>query len=109
MNFDADGKHLHEILLLIAEATQRLGSPEAANTWLLTPVSLGGKKPIDYLIVGEYSVFRGFLLSVQTGHEVFHPLTPTNRVHIERSREEFEDALERLRPRAWESEEDSDV
>ncbi len=44
--------------------------------------------------------------------ETFRPLTPTKRVHIERSREEFEDALERLRPRAWiddESNNDTDL
>ncbi len=42
-------EHLLEVLPLLEEATQRLGSPTATNTWLLTPVSPGGKKPIDLL------------------------------------------------------------
>ncbi len=105
-------EHLLEVLTLVKEANQRLGGPSVTNTWLLTPVSPGGKKPIDYLATREYPIFRGFLLRVRNGQETFRPLTPTKRVHIERSREEFEDALERLRPRAWiddESNNDTDL
>ena len=86
---------------LMSEALQRLGSQEALNTWLLTPVSPGGKSPIDYLNERQYTIFHGFLLQTRTGRERFHPLLPSNRVHQERPRVEFEDALERLRPRAW--------
>jgi transcriptional regulator with XRE-family HTH domain len=107
---DEHREHLLEVLALVEEANQRLGSPGATNTWLLTPVSGGGKKPIDYLSEREYSIFRGFLLRVRTGREVFRPLAPSNRVYRERSREEFEDALERLRPRAWiDDERDDDM
>ena len=91
---------------LLTETLQRLGSQEALNTWLLTPVSPGGKKPIDYLKEHQYTIFRGFLLGTRTGREKFHPLPLSNRVHRERPREEFEDALERLRPRAWLNEDD---
>jgi len=106
---DVHREHLLEVLSLMEEAAQRLGSPGATNTWLLTPVSPGGKKPIDYLAAREYSIFRGFLLRVRTGREVFRSLAPSNRVHQERSREEVEDALERLRPRAWRDEDDEDA
>jgi len=86
---------------LMSEALQRLGSQEALNTWLLTPVSPGVKSPIDYLNERQYTIFHGFLLQTRTGRERFYPLPPSNRVHQERPRVEFEDALERLRPRAW--------
>jgi transcriptional regulator with XRE-family HTH domain len=103
---EAHREHFLEVLPLIEEAAQRLGSPNATSTWLLTPVSPGGKKPIDYLAEREYSIFRGFLLRVRTGQEMFQPLTPSNRVYKERSPEEAQDALERLRPRAWRDDDD---
>lgn len=101
---DAHREHLFEVLSLVEEATQRLGSPGATNTWLLTPVSPEGNKPIDYLAKRQYSIFRGFLLHVHTGREAFRPLPLSNRVYQQRSREEVEDELERLSPRAWREE-----
>ncbi len=98
---DTHREHLLEVLSLVEEAAQRFGSPGALNTWLLTPVSPEGKKPIDYLATREYSIFRGFLLRVRTGRETFRPLAPSARVHQERSQDEFEHTLERLRPKAW--------
>jgi len=97
---DAHRKHFLEVLPLIEEAAHRLGNPNATDTWLLTPVSSGGKKPIDYLAERKYSIFRGFLLRVRTGREIFQPISPSNRIYKERSPEEVNDALERLRPRA---------
>lgn len=98
---DEHRAHLLEVLSLIDEANQRLGGSIATSNWLLTPVIPGGKKPVDYLAAREYTSFRGFLLRTRTGREVFRPLAPTHRVHIERSQEEFADALEQLRPRTW--------
>ena len=107
---DEHREQLLEVLPLVEEALQRLGGPTATSAWLLTPVSPGGKKPIDYLTEREYSIFRGFLLRARTGQEVFQPIVASKRVHIERSREEVEDALEQLRPRAWRDEDgESDV
>lgn len=103
---DAHREHLLEVLPLMEQAAQRLGSPHATSTWLLTPVSPGGKKPIDYLAEREYALFRGFLLRVRTGQEMFRPLTSSNRIHKERSPEEIESALKRLRPRTWRDDED---
>ena len=105
---DAHREQLLEVLSLIEEAAQRLGGPNTTSTWLLTPVSPGGMKPIDYLAAREYSIFRGFLLRVRTGQEMFRPLTPSNRIYKERSPEEIKDALERLRPRAWRNDEEMD-
>ncbi len=102
-------EHLLEVLPLLEEAIERLGSPTATNTWLLTPVSPGGKKPIDYLETRQYSIFRGFLLRQRTGREVSRPLAPSKRVYRELSREEVEDARERLKPRAWIDEDDIGV
>jgi len=103
---DRHKEHLLEVLPLVEDALQRLGSSSDLNTWLLTPVSPGGKKPIDYLAEREYTTFRGFLLRVHTGREIFRPLTPSNRIYKERSPEEFKDALERLRPGAWRDDDD---
>jgi len=105
---DVHREHLLEVLPLVEEASQRLGSPATTNTWLLTPVSPGGKKPIDYLATQQYSIFRGFLLRERTGREVFQHLMPSNRVHRELSREDIENAHELLRPRTW-RDEDNDV
>ena len=103
---DAHREHLLEVLSLMELAVQRLGSLHATSTWLLTPVSPGGKKPLDYLAEREYELFRGFLLRVRTGQEMFRPLAPSNRIHKERSPEEINAALERLRPRVWRDDED---
>lgn len=80
-----------------------LNSSSVTHTWLLTPISSSGKKPIDYLAEGEYATFHGFLLRTQTDHgTMFHPLTtPSSHVHRERSPEEREARREQLRPRAW--------
>ena len=102
-------EHLLEVLPLMEEAAERLGSPNTMNNWLLTPISPEGKKPVDYLASRQYSIFRGFLLKVRTGREIFRPLPSSSRVHQEISREEAEDARERLRPRAWRDEDDVDI
>lgn len=80
-----------------------LDSSRITRSWLLTSVSPGGKKPIDYLAEGDYATFYGFLVRTQTRHDSrFHPLTTSSsRVHHERSLEEREAMRERLRPRAW--------
>lgn len=106
---DAHREHLLEVLPLMEEAARRLGSPNTISIWLLTPVSPGGKKPVDYLAAREYSIFRGFLLRVRTGQEMFRPLTPSNRKYKERSPEEIKAALERLRPRARGDDENMDL
>ena len=89
-------EHLLEVLPLIEEATQRLVGPVATKTWLLTPLSPGGKTPLDYLVARQYTIFRGFLLRVHTGQEAFRPLKPSNRICRERPIEEIKAALERL-------------
>ncbi len=101
-------EHLLEVLPLMEEVAQRLGSPGAVSTWLLTPVSSGGKKPIDYLKAQQYSTFRGFLLQVHTGREIFRPFTQPGRPRFERSKEDIEYGLERIRPRAWKEQAEDD-
>lgn len=102
-------ERLLEVLSLVEEAVQHLGSSSATNTWLLTPVSPGGKKPIEYLAEREYATFRGFLLRANTSRgTMFHPLiSSSSRVRHERSHEEREARREQLRPRVW-REEDND-
>ena len=103
---EAHHEHLLEVLSLMEQAAQRFGSPHATSTWLLTPVSPGGKKPVDYLAEREYELFRGFLLRVPTGQERFRPLPPSSRIHKARSPEEVNATLERLRPRLWVDDDD---
>ncbi len=91
-------EHLLEVLPLLEEATQRLGSPTATKTWLLTPVTPGGKTPLDYLAARQYTIFCGFLLRVRTGQEAFRLLKPSNRIYRKRPSEEIKAALERLNP-----------
>lgn len=98
--------HLLEVLPLVEEAAQRLGGGNALKAWLLTPVSPGGTKPIEYLAKRRYDIFRGFLLRQRTGKEHFQPLTPSNRTFQKRSREEVEGVREQLRPRTWLYEDD---
>ncbi|HEU5374429.1 MAG TPA: hypothetical protein VFV38_03235 [Ktedonobacteraceae bacterium] len=93
--------YILETLPLLEEAAHRLGSPEAVSTWLLTPISSGGKKPIEYLAEKEYNLFRGFLLHQPTGKEQFRPLKPSRRVFRSRKQEEIEDVREQLRPHTW--------
>jgi hypothetical protein len=100
--------HMLEIQPLIEEAAQRLGTPEAVSTWLLTPLSPGGKKPIEYLAEKHYDLFRGFLLHQRTGKEQFRPLKPSKRVFKSRKREDIEDVREQLRPHTW-YDEDNDL
>jgi len=90
--------YILEILPLIEEAVQHLGTPEAVSMWLLTPISSGGKKPIEYLAEKHYDLFRGFLLHQRTCKEQFRPLKPSKRVFKPRKREEIEDVREQLRP-----------
>ena len=95
---DAHREQLFEVLSLIEEAAQRLGSPSATNTWLLTPVSPGGKKPIEYLSSRQYNTFRGFLLRQGIDQKLLRPPMPLKYTYRERPREEIEDELERLNP-----------
>ena len=89
-------EHLLEVLPLIEEALQRLGSTSPLNTWLLTPVSPGGKKPIEYLSSQQYNTFRGYLLRQGMDQNLLRPPIPLKYPYLERTREEVEDELERL-------------
>lgn len=91
-------EHLLEVLPLVEEALQRLGSASAVNTWLLTPVSAGDKKPIEYLSSRQYNTFRGFLLHQGIDQKLLRPPIPLKYPYLERPREEVEDELERLNP-----------
>ncbi|GEM_PF-4741200 len=97
---------LLEVLPLVEEAMNRLGGPVATSKWLLTPVSPGGKKPLDLLMERQYEAFRGFLLGVPTGREVVRPLRGSSRRRSGFSNDEFEAAKERVRPRAWQEEDE---
>lgn len=95
---DRHREHLLEVLPLMEEALQRLGTPNALSTWLLTPVSPAGKKPIEYLSSRQYNTFRGFLLRQGIDQKLLRPPMPLKYTYRERPREEIEDELERLNP-----------
>ncbi len=93
---DRHREHLLEVLPLVEEALQRTGSPNALSTWLLTPVSPNGKKPIEYLSSREYNTFRGFLLRQGADQNLLHPPLSLGITYRERPREEIEDELARI-------------
>ncbi len=95
---DRHREHLLEVLPLMEEALQRLGTSNALSTWLLTPVSPVGKKPIEYLSSRQYNTFRGFLLRQGKDQKLLSPPMPLKYKYRERPREEIEDELERLNP-----------
>ncbi len=82
---------------LVEEALQRLGSPSALSTWLLTPVTSGGKNPIEYLSTGQYDIFRGFLLR-GIDQNLLHPPTPLKFAYRERPYQQRADILRQLHP-----------
>jgi transcriptional regulator with XRE-family HTH domain len=89
---EAHRDRLFEVLALVEEAHERHGA-ETSN-WLLTPVSPGGKKPVDYLTEREYIAFRGFLLRARNHQEFFGVARYT-----EHPPEEVEARLQHLRDR----------
>jgi transcriptional regulator with XRE-family HTH domain len=95
---DRHREHLLEVLPLVEEALRRIGTPNTLSAWLLTPVSPGGKKPIDYLSSRQYNTFRGFLLRQGADHNLLRPPAPLGITYRERPREEIEDELARLHP-----------
>lgn len=93
-----------EAAALIKEAGKHFGNSEALNTWLLTPVSPTGKRPIDYLLAGELALFRSFLLRVRAGQEAFRLLSSGKQVGIARSREKLKEGMRRLKSMPSDSE-----
>ncbi len=95
---DIHRERVLEVLPLVEEALQRLGSTSNVSTWLLTPVTPGGKKPIEYLSSRQYDTFRGFLLRRGVDQKLLYPPTPLKFAYRERPRQESEDVLKRLHP-----------
>lgn len=103
-----NGERLLEVLALVEDAAQRLGSPTAVREWLLTPTSAGGKKPLELLTERRDHAFRGHLLRIESRKQRARPLPPSGRAWRPLSQEAFEDALERLRPRIRREEDSAD-
>ena len=91
-------EHLLEVLSLMEEAARRLGNPGVLSAWLLSPVSLAGKKPVEYLSSRQYDTFRGFLLRQGADQNFLRPPAQLGITYRERPREEIEDELARLHP-----------
>ena len=94
---DVHREHLLEVLPLIEKALQRLGNSSAVSTWLLTPVTPGGKNPIEYLSTRQYDIFRGFLLR-GIDQNLLHPPTALKFAYRELPYQEREDILRQLHP-----------
>lgn len=54
--------HLLDVLVQVRDADKRIGGVAELGTWLRTPVSPGGKTPLDYLHDRRFTAFRGFAL-----------------------------------------------
>lgn len=59
---EAKRLHFFAVVTCMDEAAERFPDPAAFCHWLLTPVSPGGKIPLELLQAQQYSAFRGFLL-----------------------------------------------
>jgi transcriptional regulator with XRE-family HTH domain len=95
---DRHREHLLEVLPLVEEALRRTGTPNALSSWLLTPVSPGGKKPVDYLSSRQYNTFRGFLIRYGANQTLLSPPVSLGITYRDRPREEVEDEMARLHP-----------
>lgn len=72
---DATREHLLEVAKLIEEASTRFGGSRELSSWLLTPVSPGGRTPFELLKEGRAASFRGFSLRSKSV-----PVGPLRRV-----------------------------
>lgn len=93
--------HLLELLPLLQEATEYFGGPKPTSTWLLTPVSPGGRRPIDFLSEHQYQTFRGCLLREPVERRLISRPRPFGQRRQTISRPDLEDALQRISPRTW--------
>ncbi len=57
-------EHLHNVLGLTEELSDRLGGSQTVRTWLLEPIAPGASRPIDLLQQQRYRAFRGAILRV---------------------------------------------
>jgi hypothetical protein len=64
---DSRYSHLLEVLSHVRDISARVAGVADVAAWLRTPVSPGGRTPLDYLRDQRYTAFRGFALRVVSG------------------------------------------
>jgi transcriptional regulator with XRE-family HTH domain len=102
-------KHLAEALAHVKDARRRLGEGGDVASWLRSPVSPGGKTPLQYLGERRFSTFRGLLLRGTSERRVFSTPVPTRFSDRPLSRAEFAERRERLSPSPrWDNDETLD-
>jgi len=97
-------RRLMEATALLEETAARLGNAQLVDAWLITPRSVSGQRPIDYLSGEKYTLYRGALLRAPGVERLLQPIRPTRHIRGTLSASELEDALQRLGPRAWQEE-----
>lgn len=94
---DVRAQHLLDVLAHVRDASRRLPRSVDLTIWLQTPVSPGGRSPLDYLKEQRYGAFRGFLVRACSAEM---ELGAAPSIFPSSSREERALARERLSPRA---------
>jgi hypothetical protein len=64
---DTKYSHLLEVLSHVRDVSGRIAPFADLAPWLRTPVSPGGRSPLDYLRDRRYTAFRGFALRAASG------------------------------------------
>jgi hypothetical protein len=64
---DSRYNHLLEVLSHVRDVSGRVAAVADVAAWLRTPVSPGGRTPLDYLRDQRYTAFRGFALRAASG------------------------------------------
>ena len=94
-------EHLLEVLSLVEEAARQLGGESPTSTWLLSPISPGGQRPMDLLQNRQYDSFRGVLLRSPVERRMVSQPAPFGQRRPITTPLEANEALQRISPRVW--------
>ncbi len=95
---EARQHHLLEAVAHMKDAKRKLPASVDVAVWLRTPVSAGGKSPLDYLQEQRFSTFRGLLLRAKAGEMGLSMPVPTGIASQPMSRRDTQLSRERLSP-----------
>src|SRR5262249_46149222 len=90
-------QHLWAVLAHVTESPRRLSMSTDLRLWLRTPISAGGRTPLDFLREKRFSAFRGLLVRA-TSAEMGLSSPRSSVISQPMSREEVRLARERLNP-----------
>jgi hypothetical protein len=103
---DARYGHLLEVLVHVRAVSEKLAGITDLSAWLRTPVSPGGKSPLDYLHEQRFTAFRGFALRATSGRMNLGAPRPALRGESTLDVDERAAARRRINPTPWYAEND---